>query len=282
MKSSLLLLAVSLSLVSCHASADDALAAKLRALFPKADVDHNETLSSEEQAQAVEFVKKSYGDQWSRQIEGMLSSAAAADKSVSSESWLKQVAEYTRPIEKKTEKLAMRDGIKLATDIYMPRGAGPFPVILARTPYNRTKHNDSAPNFAAGGYVFVNQDMRGRFESEGENIPFIGCGWGEHQDGVDTVAWIKQQPWCNGCIGTIGGSAGGITQNLLAGAAPGALKAQYISVAPADMYSEGSYIGSASARPTWKTGSTATSSIPRRCPSTMTIPPTMPTGAGMI
>ena len=245
MKSSHLLLAVSLSMVSCHASADEALAAKLRALFPQADVDHNNTLSTEEQAQAVEYVKKNHGEQWSRQIASMFSHAAAADKSVSSESWLKQVAEYTRPIEKKTQKIAMRDGIKLATDIYMPRGEGPFPVILARTPYNRLKHNESAPNFAEGGYVFVNQDMRGRFESEGENIPFIGCGWGEHQDGVDTVAWIKQQPWCNGSIGTVGGSAGGITQNLLAGAAPGALKAQYISVAPADMYTDVSYIGSA-------------------------------------
>jgi hypothetical protein len=62
---------------------------------------------------------------------------------------------------------------------------------------------------------------------------------------VDTVEWIKKQPWCNGSIATIGGSAGGITQNLLAGAAPGALKAQYISVAPADMYTDASYIGSA-------------------------------------
>ena len=76
-------------------------------------------------------------------------------------------------------------------------------------------------------------------------MPFIGCGWGEHQDGLDTVAWIRKQPWCNGSIATIGGSAGGITQNFLAGTAPDGLKAQYISVAPADMYSDVSYIGSA-------------------------------------
>ena len=216
----------------------------MRALFTMADVDHNSALSTEEQAKAVEFVKKTYGEQWSRQIEGMLK-RAAADKVVTSESWLKQVGESTKPVEKKTERLAMRDGIKLATDIYLPSGKGSFPVILSRTPYSRVKGSGSGAGFTAAGYVFIIQDMRGRFESEGENIPFIGCGWGEHQDGVDTVEWIKKQPWCNGSIATIGGSAGGITQNLLAGAAPGALKAQYISVAPADMYTDVSYIGSA-------------------------------------
>lgn len=245
MKPSCLLPAVLLSLLSCHASADEALAAKMRALFTMADVDHNSALSTEEQAHAVEFVKKTYGEQWSRQIEGMLSRSAMPGKGVTSEGWLKQVGEYTRPVEKRTEKIAMRDGIKLATDIYLPYGEGRFPVILARTPYNRIKHHESAPGFAAGGYAFVNQDMRGRYESEGENIPFIGCGWGEHQDGVDTIEWIKKQPWCNGSIATIGGSAGGITQNLLAGAAPAGLRAQFILVAPADMYSDVSYIGSA-------------------------------------
>ncbi|WP_395745155.1 CocE/NonD family hydrolase [Prosthecobacter sp.] len=239
------LFAASLSLVLCPAWADEALAEKLRALFARVDGDHSGVLSTAEQVQALEFVKKTYGDHWARQVQGLLARAAATDKSVASESWAKQVADYTKPLEKQTEKIAMRDGIKLATDIYLPRGAGPFPVILARTPYSRVKHNGGAGDFAANGYVFINQDMRGRFESEGENLPFIGCGWGEHQDGVDTVEWIKKQPWCNGSIATIGGSAGGITQNLLAGAAPGALKAQYISVAPADMYSDVSYIGSA-------------------------------------
>ena len=245
MKPPLVLLAVSLSIVVCHASPEDTLALKLRALFPKADADHNDKLSAEEQAQAVGYVKTAYGEQWARQIEAMLSHAAAADKTVTAERWLQQVVEYARPVEKKSEKIAMRDGTKLATDIYLPPGAGPFPVIVARTPYNRVTHNESAPGFAKSGYVFVNQDMRGRYESEGENLPFIGCGWGEHQDGVDTIEWIKKQPWCNGSIATVGGSAGGITQNLLAGAAPSGLKAQYISVAPTDMYSDVSYIGGA-------------------------------------
>lgn len=247
MKTSLFLFSFSilLSFSSCHADENDALAAKLRALFPKADMNHDEILSPEEQKQAVAFVKGTYGEMWAGQVSSMFGRAAAEDKTVSVQSWGGQVQAATRPVEKKTEKIAMRDGVKLATDIYLPSGAGPFPVILARTPYNRVTHNESAPGFAKGGYVFVNQDMRGRYESEGENIPFIGCGWGEHQDGVDTIEWIKKQPWCNGSIATIGGSAGGITQNLLAGAVPKGLKAQYISVAPTDMYSDASYIGGA-------------------------------------
>ena len=238
-------LALSLLLTACHASAEDPLAAKLRALFPKTDVDHSGVLSPSEQSQAVAYVKQTYGEEWATKVEGMFAKAASGDKSVTEDNWRKFVDLYTTPVEKKVEKIAMRDGVKLATDIYMPHGDGPFPVILARTPYNRLKHNESAPGFAADGYVFVNQDMRGRFESEGENIPFIGCGWGEHQDGLDTVEWIKKQPWCNGSVATIGGSAGGITQNFLAGTAPVGLKAQYIRVAPADMYSDVNYIGSA-------------------------------------
>lgn len=144
-----------------------------------------------------------------------------------------------------TVRIAMSDGVHLATDIYLPEGSGPFPVVLSRTPYGRVKHNESAAHFAADGYVCVVQDMRGRFDSEGENLPFIGCGWSEHQDGVDTIEWLKQQTWCNGRIATIGGSAGGITQNLLAGAAPQGLQAQYISVAAASLYGDASYIGGA-------------------------------------
>ena len=238
------LLALPFLLVSCHASADEALAAKMRALFPKADSDQSGTLDPAEQARAVEHVKTTYGGAWSQQIEAMFA-RAAKDGSVSSEAWLQAVARFAQPPEKKTEKIAMRDGTLLATDLYLPQGDGPFPVVLTRTPYGRVKRGKDAVSFVHDGYVFIIQDMRGRFDSQGENLPFHGCGWSEHQDGVDTLAWIKKQPWCDGRIATIGGSAGGITQNLLAGATPEDLKAQYISVAAASMYSDGTYIGSA-------------------------------------
>ena len=238
------LFALPFLLVSCHASSDEALAAKMRALFPKADRDQSGTLDLAEQARAVEHVKTTYGGAWSQQIEAMFARAAKGG-SISSEAWLQAVARFAQPPEKKTEKIAMRDGTLLATDLYLPQGDGPFPVVLTRTPYGRVKRGKDAGSFVNNGYVFIIQDMRGRFDSQGENLPFHGCGWSEHQDGIDTLAWIKQQPWCDGRIATIGGSAGGITQNLLAGAAPDDLKAQYISVAAASMYSDGTYIGSA-------------------------------------
>lgn len=230
---------------ACHAAPEDPVAAKLLALFPRADADHDGALSSGEQANAIAQVRKSYGAGWGRQLEALFARAAPSHHPVTQESWQAQVAEFARPIPKQTEMLPMRDGVRLATDIYLPRGTGPFPVILSRTPYGRVAHHESAPGFAQGGYACVVQDMRGRFDSEGENLPFIGCGWGEHQDGVDTMAWIRQQPWCNGRIATIGGSAGGITQNLLAGAKPDGLTAQYIRVAASNAYAEASYIGGA-------------------------------------
>lgn len=143
-------------------------------------------------------------------------------------------------------RVAMRDGVKLATDVYLPEGKGPFPVIFTRTPYSRVGHGGGMVGFVRAGAACVVQDMRGRFDSEGENLPFAACGWGEHQDGVDTLTWIRQQPWCNGKIATIGGSAGGITQNLLAGATTtNAPTAQYITVAAASMYHDIAYTGGA-------------------------------------
>lgn len=245
MKRLLVPLAFSLLFLCCRAPAEDPVVDKLKALFPRADQDHSGSLSSDEQAKTLEEVRKGYGVRWAKQLASLFGHAAAADQSVSKESWQKQVEDYARPLETRTERVAMRDGIKLATDIYLPRGTGPFPVVFSRTPYHRVNHNESAPSFVQNGYACAVQDMRGRFESEGENLPYIGCGWGEHQDGVDTIAWLLKQPWCDGTIVTIGGSAGGITQNLLAGAAPQGLKAQYIKVAAAKLYGDASCIGGA-------------------------------------
>jgi predicted acyl esterase len=146
---------------------------------------------------------------------------------------------------KQTVMVPMSDGVKLATDVYLPPGDGPFPVVLTRTPYNRTAAGMGAVAVLTQGYACVLQDMRGRFGSEGENLPFIGCGWEEFQDGADTVAWIAKQPWCNKKIGTFGPSACGITQNLMAGATPAGLTAQYIQVAADNLYADAAYVGGA-------------------------------------
>src|SRR5712691_7748047 len=116
---------------------------------------------------------------------------------------------------KLTVMVPMRDGIHLATDIRLPAGDGPWPVALLRTPYDRTSLPDppfsSWGQFAQNGIVVVAQDTRGRYGSEGKALPLVDDGWGEHQDGFDTVAWLRQQPWCNGKIATIGVSYPGIS-----------------------------------------------------------------------
>jgi len=146
-------------------------------------------------------------------------------------------------IEKQTFQVPMSDGVKLATDVYLPSKQGAFPVILVRTPYS--KINMMPLDQVRRGYAVVAQDMRGRFESEGENLPFIACGWDTYQDGVDTLNWIHNQKWCNGKIATMGASAMGITQNLLAGAQPQHLACQYILVAAGSLYHHAGYVGGA-------------------------------------
>ncbi len=225
------------------ARADDGINAKLLALFPQFDANRDAVLSPAEQERAVAAVRKQYGEYWARQVKALFK-LAAAEGAVSQARWQEQATGYGQ-VHTQTVRIAMRDGVHLATDVYLPTGPGPFPVVLSRTPYNRQQQAGAAQSFVRAGQVFVAQDMRGRFASEGENIPFVGCGWGEHQDGVDTLAWLRQQPWCNGQIGTLGASAGGITQNLLAGAAPAGLRAQYIIVAAASLFHDTAYIGGA-------------------------------------
>ncbi|MFO0818422.1 MAG: CocE/NonD family hydrolase [Pirellulales bacterium] len=112
--------------------------------------------------------------------------------------------------EVKTETVAitMRDGVKLATDIYRDDAMGPAPVVLTRTPYDRTKQKAVGERWAKAGYVFVAQDCRGTRASEGVLAPYNNEG----QDGFDTIEWITRQSWCNGRVGMIGGSYVGAVQ----------------------------------------------------------------------
>jgi putative CocE/NonD family hydrolase len=124
----------------------------------------------------------------------------------------------------------MRDGVKLATDIHLAQTNGSYPVILVRTPYNKSMIGGLAGESVRRGFALVAQDTRGRYESEGENLPFDRDG----PDGQDTLEWLNQQPWCNGKIGTWGGSAGAITQFQLAPGADG-LVCQHLTVGAANL-----------------------------------------------
>jgi predicted acyl esterase len=145
-----------------------------------------------------------------------------------------------------TEMVPMRDGVHLATDVYLPQGDGPFPVILVMTPYN--KDGLALWSIAANqkGYALVAQDFRGRFASEGNDYPvFLSYGWGDIQDGYDTVEWIAMQEWCNGKVGTLGISGPGIAQNMMAPTAPPHLVCQYVGVAWSSAYHQMAYQGGA-------------------------------------
>jgi putative CocE/NonD family hydrolase len=114
-------------------------------------------------------------------------------------------------------KVPMRDDVLLSTDIYFPSGGaggGPYPVVVARTPYDNLHpvYVAGAQYLAAHGYVAVVQDVRGRHDSDGDWVPFRNEG----PDGYDTVEWVAAQPWCTGRVGTMGGSYGGWYQWALA------------------------------------------------------------------
>lgn len=102
----------------------------------------------------------------------------------------------------------MRDGVKLATDVYRDDGVKQAPVVLIRTPYDRTKQAASSERWVKAGYIFVAQDCRGTRASEGVLAPYNNEG----QDGFDTIEWITRQPWCNGRVGMVGGSYVGAVQ----------------------------------------------------------------------
>src|ERR1700680_2557185 len=129
-----------------------------------------------------------------------------------------------------------RDGITLYADIYRPKSADKFPVILMRTPYDKSVNwaVSSVFQMVPRGYVVIIQDVRGRYTSEGEWYPFRH----EQADGFDTVEWAAALPFSDGKVGMMGGSYVGATQMLAAIAQPPHL----VAIAPnvtASNYHEG-------------------------------------------
>lgn len=145
-----------------------------------------------------------------------------------------------------TQMVPMSDGVRLATDVYLPQQVQPpFPTMLLRTPYSKNGNRATADRVTRFGYALVVQDMRGRFASEGHHAIIFGNDGigGEHKDGHDTLNWIAAQKWSNGKVVTYGGSALGIAQNMAAPGAPAALKGQVVSVAFSDYYHQAAYQG---------------------------------------
>ncbi|MCB1149427.1 MAG: CocE/NonD family hydrolase [Chlamydiia bacterium] len=140
--------------------------------------------------------------------------------------------------------IPMRDGALLPTDIYLPSpDARNLPTILVRTPSGRRAFYQAYQPLTKAGYVVAIQDARNFVDQEGKTFPWLSDGWGELQDGYDTVEWLAKSPYSNGKVGTMGFSAMGISQLLLAPTAPPSLKAQYIGFAVSDMYRHAIYHG---------------------------------------
>jgi uncharacterized protein len=135
----------------------------------------------------------------------------------------------------KNEMVPMRDGVRLATDLYRPVGAGArLPVILVRTPYDKDHAPEAAAFFAGQGYVVAVQDVRGKWHSEGT----YSVEMADAQDGYDFISWAAGQPWSSGKVGTFGCSYSGEVQQLL-------LKMRHPAHAAAIPLAGGGAVGSA-------------------------------------
>src|SRR5260370_2540163 len=138
----------------------------------------------------------------------------------------------------------MRDGVKLAADVYRPAEAGRSPFTFQGLPYNKdlpaiTMLLSDIIRIVPAGYVMVIEDTRGQFAAEGEFNPFFQ----EPTDGADTIAWAARAPWSNGKVGLAGGSYFGATQWLAAREAPEALLAMVPTITSTDYYESWTYQG---------------------------------------
>ena len=125
--------------------------------------------------------------------------------------------EQYRVIRERNVMVPMRDGVRLAADVYRPAAPGRFPALVTRGPYGKDGYADNQEHsswfFPQRGYVVVSQDCRARFDSEGD---YYNPLFQEGADGYDTVEWAARQPWCNGRVATTGQSYLGATQYTLA------------------------------------------------------------------
>lgn len=135
-------------------------------------------------------------------------------------------------------RVPMRDGVELSVDLYRPNSVGQFPVILTRTPYNKStergNHLGVGRYFASHGYVYVAMDVRGRGDSDGVFTPYRNEG----PDGFDSIEWCAKQAWSAGRVGTIGSSYLGYDQWIAALQQPPHLTTMIVLVTPPDPFVE--------------------------------------------
>lgn len=135
-------------------------------------------------------------------------------------------------------RVPMRDGVTLSADVYRPLANDKrFPLLLVRSPYlskAQDKPIEAARYFAERGYAYALMDVRGRGDSDGQFQPYRNDG----RDGYDAIEWLAAQPWCDGQVGTLGGSYLGQVQWLAALEQPPHLVTMIVLVTPSDPFVE--------------------------------------------
>ena len=141
------------------------------------------------------------------------------------------------------KEIVMRDGVKLYADVYLPEAPGRYPTLVVRTPYGlqRDGVHQTMIKFAQHGYAVVIADVRGRYESEGNWVPFMD----EAKDGYDVIEWAAAQPFSNGKVGTQGGSYLGHNQWQAASQNPPHLVASFPVLASTNIYANWITMGGA-------------------------------------
>jgi putative CocE/NonD family hydrolase len=144
---------------------------------------------------------------------------------------LKLPPRTSRTVRHRDVRMTMRDGVTLLADVYLPAKLSGQPTVLLRSPYGRgSVFGLMAQAFAHRGYVTVIQSCRGTYGSQGSFHPFFQ----ESADGIDTVAWIENQPWFAGRLGLYGGSYMGQVQWAMAAELGDRLSAMAMSVTTSD------------------------------------------------
>ncbi len=164
-----------------------------------------------------------------------------------SASTLSAEEEKTHPPDKVLS-IPMRDGFELPAHLFLPKNSSleKFPCVLVRHPIGKEKLDPDWLEYVDAGYALVIQSTRSCCDTTGKMVPYLTDGWSDDQqpaDGYDTVQWIASADFCDGRVSTIGVSAGGITQFLLAPASPPNLRCQSIEMAAPSMYQYAVYPG---------------------------------------
>jgi hypothetical protein len=159
-----------------------------------------------------------------------------------------QALAQSRDVTCHIEWVEMRDGVTLATEVYLPAEPGRYPVVLTRSPYTRGSQaagsdcdNQQFLEFARTGYVGLNQDTRGRYRSGGSFDPFQQEG----PDGYDSVEWAAAQPWSNGRVGIFGSSYTGATALQATIQTPPHLVAAVADITASDYHDNWTYVNGA-------------------------------------